>query len=115
MKRVILLSDFGFISQEVSKTKEVVLEVVLLQPKSVFTRDLRAGGCKIAMRLLMAASEPFRRKWLAPYDEVAQAALYDIVLQILAVRVALTKDAGTKQRAKKDSIDVAGPGDGRQP
>ncbi len=36
MKRVILLSDFGFISQEVSKTKEVVLEVVLLQPKSVF-------------------------------------------------------------------------------
>ncbi len=53
------------------------------------------------------------RHRLAPSDEVAQAVLDDIVRQIVDVGVALTKDAGTKQRAKKDSIDAAGLGDGR--
>ncbi len=53
------------------------------------------------------------RHRLAPSDEVAQAVLDDIVCQIVDVGVALTKDTGTKQRAKKDSIDAAGPGDGR--
>ncbi len=52
------------------------------------------------------------RHRLAPSDEVAQAVLDCIVRQIVDVGVALTNDAGTKQRAKKDSIDAAGPGDG---
>ncbi len=47
------------IHQEVGKTKEVVLEVVLLQPKSVFTRDLKTGGWKTPTRCLMAAFGAF--------------------------------------------------------
>ncbi len=40
---MVLLADFGFISQEVSKTKEVFLPVVLLQPKSVFNSCVENG------------------------------------------------------------------------
>ncbi len=37
------------------------------------------------------------------------------VCEIADIGAALTKDAGAKQRAKKDGIDAASPGDGRQP
>ncbi len=43
---------------------------------------------------------------LAPSYEVAKAVLDYIVRQIVGVGVALTKDACTKQRTKKDSIDA---------
>lgn len=46
---------------------------------------------------------------------VPQAVLDDIVLQIVYVGVSSAKDARTKQRVNKDSIDVASPGGGRQP
>ncbi len=55
------------------------------------------------------------RHQLAPSDEVAQAVLDDIVREIVDVGEAWTKDAGTNQRAKKDSIYAAGLGDGRYP
>ncbi len=47
-----LLADFGFISQEVSKTREVVLKVVLLQPKSVFNSSLEGGRLQDSIEML---------------------------------------------------------------
>ncbi len=74
----------------------------------------RASGSETqGERPLDIGQSVIERHRLAPSDEVAQAVLDYIVRQIVDVGGALTKDAGTKQRAKKDSIDAAGPGDGR--
>ncbi len=52
---VLLLADFTFISQEVSKDQDVILDVGLLQPECEFVRDFSVCGSKTETRCFSAA------------------------------------------------------------
>ncbi len=99
---------FRSVSDECPATTLAELEVACLEHEDAKTCvRLRNVKANIAFDVRQRVIERHR---LAPSNEID-----DIVRQIVDVGVALTKDAGTKQRAKRDSIDAASPGDGRQP
>ncbi len=74
----------------------------------------RASGSETSRRTLRltSAKASSNDTGLLPLTRLHRRFLITFVRQIVDVGVALTEDTGTKQRAKKDSIDAAGPGDG---